>query len=233
MIVWLEPDDPFPPPSSALTDPNGLLAAGADLSPARLLAAYRRGIFPWFNEGDPPLWWSPDPRTVIRPADFHISHSLRKRLRQGCFEVSSDRDFIGVVNACATTPRRGQTGTWITPSMQLAYRRLHELGYAHSVEIWQQQKLVGGVYGVAVGRAFFAESMFSRCRDASKVALAHLCRSLAVENYRLMDCQMPTDHLHSLGAIDMRRDSYVAEIALAVDDGPPQDWPAEQIGDPF
>ena len=229
MIPWLEAGDPFPPLGRALKDPNGLLAAGADLSPDRLLAAYRRGIFPWFNDGDPPLWWSPDPRTILEPGAFHVSRSLQKRLRQRGFAITSDRDFAAVLCACATTPRAGQSGTWITASMQAAYRTLHELGYAHSVEVWRDGKLAGGVYGVAMGRIFFAESMFSRGRDASKVALGTLARALHGAGYELIDCQLPTAHLHSLGARDVPRAEFAARLAIAVVNDDPGEWPAGLI----
>lgn len=229
MIAWLGPEDPFPPLKRALRDPNGLLAAGADLSPPRLLAAYRRGIFPWFNDGDPPLWWSPDPRTILEPTAFHASRSLRKCLRQQRFTVSTDRDFAAVISSCATTPRRGQNGTWITAEMQSAYRRLHELGYAHSVEVWRDGKLAGGIYGVAMDRVFFAESMFSRVRDASKVALARLSEALAATGYDFIDCQLPTDHLHSLGARELSRADFASRIELATASTLPGVWPVEHL----
>lgn len=229
MIPWLEADDPFPPVSRALKEPNGLLAAGADLSPERLIAAYRRGIFPWFNDGDPPLWWSPDPRTILEPGAFHVSRSLLKCLRQQRFAVSSNRDFSAILNACATTPRAGQSGTWITSSMQAAYRTLHELGYAHSVEVWRDGKLAGGIYGVAMGRIFFAESMFSRARDASKVALARLADALHGAGFDLIDCQLPTAHLHSLGARDIPRAEFAARVSAAIATDDPGEWPAASI----
>jgi leucyl/phenylalanyl-tRNA--protein transferase len=232
MIAWLGPDDPFPPLTRALRDPNGLLAAGGDLSPERLIAAYRHGIFPWFNDGDPPLWWSPDPRTILEPAAFHVSRSLGKCLRQHRFAVTSDRDFAAIVSSCATTPRRGQTGTWITAAMQAAYRRLHELGYAHSVEVWHDGKLAGGVYGVAMDRVFFAESMFSRVRDASKVALARLSAALAAAGYDFIDCQLPTDHLHSLGARELSRADFARRLGQAIASTLPGVWPAEQLANP-
>lgn len=225
MIPWLRPGDPFPPLAAARREPNGLLAAGADLSPPRLLAAYRSGIFPWYADGQPILWWSPDPRTVLPPAGFHVSRSLRRLLRRALFTVSGDRAFAAVVAACADTPRAGQDGTWIVSAMREAYLALHELGHAHSVEVWRDGNLAGGVYGVAMGRMFFAESMFSLQANASKVALAHLCRALATNGFALIDCQMPTPHLHALGAVDIGRDAYRA--ALDRHYGETATWPAD------
>ncbi|MFN3885141.1 MAG: leucyl/phenylalanyl-tRNA--protein transferase [Rhodocyclaceae bacterium] len=230
MIRWLDTDDPFPPVSEALTAPNGLLAAGADLSPTRLLAAYRQGIFPWFSNGEPILWWSPDPRMVLFPAELKISRSLAKTLRNADYQLRLDSAFDRVIHACATTPRPGQQGTWITAEMRKAYCRLHALGYAHSVETWRDGKLVGGLYGVALGRAFFGESMFSHVKDASKIALAHLCRYLLEHNFGMIDCQMETAHLLSLGARPIPRDVFVARLATLVDGGkPPGRWPENAI----
>lgn len=230
MIPWLAADDPFPPVSKALDEPNGLLAAGADLSPARLLDAYRHGIFPWFSPGEPILWWSPDPRMVLFPDELKISRSLAKTLRNADYQVKLDSAFGAVIHACAATPRPGQRGTWITPAMQTAYRRLHELGHAHSVETWRDGTLIGGLYGVALGRAFFGESMFSHARDASKIALAHLCRYLQAHNFGIIDCQMETAHLHSLGARPIPRDDFVARLTALVDGGePPGRWPCDAI----
>lgn len=223
MIPWLRPGDPFPPLAAARREPNGLLAAGADLSPERLLAAYRNGIFPWYADGQPILWWSPHPRTVLPPSAFHVSRSLRKLLRRAPFTLSGDRAFAAVVAACADTPRVGQDGTWIVPAMREAYLTLHELGHAHSVEVWRDGVLAGGVYGVAMGRMFFAESMFSLQPSASKVALAHLCRALAANGFALVDCQMPTAHLHTLGAVDIGRDAYRAALDRYCDDT--AEWP--------
>jgi leucyl/phenylalanyl-tRNA--protein transferase len=230
MIPWLSPADAFPPVAQALTEPNGLLAAGADLSPARLLNAYRHGIFPWYAPGEPILWWSPDPRMVLFPAELKISRSLAKTLRHADYQVRLDSAFAAVIRACATTPRRGQHGTWITPEMEAAYCRLHALGYAHSVETWRQGRLIGGLYGVAIGRAFFGESMFSAERDASKIALAHLCRHLCVHNFGMIDCQMETAHLRSLGARPIPRDEFLARLkALVAAGDPPGAWPADAI----
>jgi len=204
MIPWLERDTPFPPIQSALGHPNGLLAAGGDLSPERLLEGYRRGIFPWFSQGDPILWWSPDPRMVLMPNELKISRSLAKTLRNRRYEVRFDTAFGEVMEACAA-PRKGETGTWITAPMLEAYRRLHRLGHAHSVETWIDGALAGGLYGVAVGQVFFGESMFARARDASKIALAALVAHLVSAEFRLIDCQMRTPHLESLGAREIPR----------------------------
>lgn len=204
-IPWLAPDSlEFPPPDQALADPNGLLAAGGDLSPARLLAAYRQGIFPWYEEGQPILWWSPQPRVILVPKDIHVSRSLRKVMRRDELQVTADRCFAEVVKACAG-PRGGVSGTWITPEMAEAYTTLHQLGYAHSVETWRDGELVGGLYGVAIGRAFFGESMFSHASNASKLALVHLAGQLAEWGYGLIDCQVETGHLCSMGATSVSR----------------------------
>ena len=218
MIPWLragEPADAFPPVETALTDPDGLLCAGGDLSPERLLEAYRRGIFPWFSEGQPILWWSPDPRTVLYPAEFKVSRSLAKTIRNRGFEVSVDRAFAEVMARCADSRLRPE-GTWISPQMRVAYQRLHELGYAHSYETWDGNRLVGGLYGVALGKVFFGESMFSLERDASKVALAALVRAMVERNGRLIDCQVASTHLESLGARGIPRRRFVRELADAI-----------------
>lgn len=209
MLPWL-PARPvrFPSTEDALHDPDGLLAAGGALTPDWLLEAYRRGIFPWFSEGQPILWWSPDPRMVLFPDEVHVRRSLAKRLRNGGFRVTRDQCFTAVIAACAEM-RAQVEGTWITPPMQAAYRRLHELGHAHSVEVWRDDRLVGGLYGVALGRVFFGESMFSRESDASKVALVHLARHLADQGGGLIDCQMHTAHLASLGARDIARRAFI------------------------
>lgn len=231
MIPWLGKEPAFPPDARALTEPNGLLAAGGALTPAWLLAAYRRGIFPWFSEGEPILWWTPDPRLVLVPDQFHISHSLRKVLRKRRFEVRTDTAFAAVMRACAA-PRAPGLGTWITTGMQAAYLRMHELGYAHSVECWTEGRLVGGLYGMAVGRMFFGESMFACETDASKVALAHLARLLSMRGYAMIDCQMTTAHLQSLGAVEVSRRQFVEVVAGATAEGPgPQRWPADTVRD--
>ncbi len=204
MIPWLERDTPFPPIQSALKHPNGLLAAGGDLSSRRLLEGYRRGIFPWFSESDPILWWSPDPRMILVPNELKISRSLAKVLRNRSYEIRFDTAFDEVMEGCAA-PRKGEMGTWITGPMLRAYRRLRRLGYAHSVETWIDGELAGGLYGVAIGQVFFGESMFSRARDASKIALAALVAHLESAEFRLIDCQMRTPHLESLGAREIPR----------------------------
>ena len=225
MIPWLGEKIAFPPVTAALSDPPGLLAAGGDLSPQRLIAAYRRGIFPWYSPGDPILWWSPDPRMVLPPGELKISRSLARTLRNADYEVRLDSACGEVIHACATAPREGQHGTWITGEMQQAYLRLHELGYAHSVETWIDGRLTGGLYGVALGRAFFGESMFSCVRDASKIALAHLCAYLQQRDFGIIDCQMKTSHLASLGARQICRRDFVAALEALVDSGDtPRRW---------
>ncbi len=214
-ITWLAPEGDrewFPPLEQALDEPEGLLAAGGDLSPERLLAAYRRGIFPWYSAGQPVLWWSPNPREVLEPGEFKCSRSLAKTLRNRGFEVTFDRDFAAIVAACATR-RENAAGTWITPEMHAAYCRLHERGHAHSVEVRLANQLVGGLYGVLIGRVFFGESMFSRERDASKVALARLVEKATVAGLQLIDCQLPTPHLRSLGSKPVSRKEFSARVA--------------------
>jgi leucyl/phenylalanyl-tRNA--protein transferase len=199
---WLEPDDPelwFPNVELALQEPDGLLAVGGDLSEDRLLLAYRSGIFPWYGPGQPILWWSPDPRLVLFPGRLRVARSLAKTIRKGTFSITIDQAFDAVISACAE-PRPGQAGTWITQEMMAAYRELHAAGYAHSVECWREGKLAGGLYGVAIGRAFFGESMFARTTDASKVAFVGLVRQLSRWGFPLIDCQVHTAHLASLGA---------------------------------
>jgi leucyl/phenylalanyl-tRNA--protein transferase len=202
-LPWLDPFDdsqPFPNPAYALDEPDGLLAAGGSLAPRRLLRAYRNGIFPWYSNGQPILWWSPDPRAVLFTDRIKISRSLRKTIRKGLFSVTFDWAFIQVLQHCSEPRLNQPPGTWINPAMRAAYHRLHELGYAHSVETWREGRLVGGLYGVAVGRVFCGESMFSRMSDASKIALAALCQQLQRWNFPFIDCQMQTSHLASLGA---------------------------------
>ncbi|MFZ2161237.1 MAG: leucyl/phenylalanyl-tRNA--protein transferase [Sideroxyarcus sp.] len=213
----------FPSVTQALRSPNGLLAAGGDLDTARLLEAYRHGIFPWFSEGEPILWWSPDPRMVLFPNEFKVSHSLRKTLRNGRHEVRFDTDFEQVMRACAA-PREGANGTWIHDEMIAAYCELHRLGYAHSVEIWMNGELVGGLYGVALGRMFYGESMFSRKTDASKIALAHLAAQLARWNFGMIDCQMNTSHLASLGAREIPRKEFIARLQDLINCDPVAVW---------
>jgi leucyl/phenylalanyl-tRNA---protein transferase len=211
MITLLQDDRPFPPVEYALHKPNGLLAAGGKLTPARLLDAYRHGIFPWFSADDPILWWSPDPRVVLFPAEFRISHSLRRALRNGVYKVRTDTAFEQVMQECAV-PRTGQNGTWIHQEMITAYTALHRMGYAHSVEAWKDEELAGGLYGIAIGRMFYGESMFSRRSNASKVALAHLAAQLLIWNFGMIDCQMNTKHLASLGAREIPRTEFIQRL---------------------
>ena len=216
--------DAFPDPHGALDEPNGLLAAGGDLSIARLLDAYRRGIFPWFSAGEPILWWSPDPRMVFETGAMHVPRRLRRWLRQCTWTVTADRSFADVMHACAA-PRDGQRGTWITAPMHHAYQRLHALGHAHSVEVRDGDALVGGVYGVAIGRMFFGESMFSRRDHASKVALLALADALARSGMPLLDAQVSSSHLQTLGAFEMPRNDFLARIApLVAEPGREGSW---------
>ncbi len=231
MIPWLVGDEAFPPLEQARRHPNGLLCAGADLSPERILAAYRHGVFPWFSAGDPILWWSPDPRMVLFPSEFRISRSLRKTLRAGGYALRLDSAFSRVIDACAQTARPGQPGTWITAEMRQAYLRLHELGWAHSVETWvpgeNGDELVGGLYGLAIGRMFYGESMFSLRTDASKIAIAHLAGFLESRGFGMIDCQMKTAHLASLGAREIPRKEFIGRLNELVADAQPGRW-AEQ-----
>lgn len=207
-LSWLDTNNLwFPDPSQALEDPDGLVAAGGDLSPERILAAYRKGIFPWFNPGDPILWWSPNPRTVIFPEQLHLSKSLSKTLRKGIYRVTFDHCFEAVMRACAA-PRSYADGTWISEEIIAGYCALHKRGFAHSVEVWQNNELVGGLYGIALGRVFFGESMFSHADNASKVGFAHLVRQLRHWDFQLIDCQVANDHLFSLGAIEIPREEF-------------------------
>ena len=229
---WLDPDSTditFPEVDLALREPDGLLAIGGDLSRARLLEAYRWGIFPWYGPGQPILWWSPDPRLVLDPERLRISRSLRKTVRHRVFDVTLNRDFVAVIRACAA-PRMSESGTWITPEMEAAYIELHRHGFAHSVECWQDGELAGGLYGVAVGRMFFGESMFARVSDASKVALVQLTRQLAQWDFALIDCQVHTPHLVSLGATAMSRREFtvILQQACAL---PAPAWPRDHVLD--
>jgi len=202
-----DPTDPFPDPANAQQDPDGLLAVGGDLTPTRLLNAYRRGIFPWFGEHDPILWWSPDPRMVLFPHKLYVSRSLNKTLRRKKFRISYDQAFSRVIRACAA-PRKNETGTWISADMVQAYEQLHQQGIAHSVETWQGEELVGGLYGIALGRIFFGESMFSTATGSSKVAFVNLVNRLNQSGYELIDCQVYTQHLESLGAELIPRSTF-------------------------
>ena len=234
MIPWLDPHDEFPRLEEALRDPNGLLCAGADLSPPRILDAYRSGTFPWVSPGEPILWWSPDPRMALVPDEMRVSRSLRRRLQQGNFEVRLDCAFPSVIRACASTPRPGQSGTWITREMRHAYLALHELGYAHSVETWVNNELVGGLYGLAIGRMFYGESMFAHATDASKIAFAHLVRFLRAQGYGLIDCQMSTPHLASLGAREIPRADFITRLrTLTATPGLPGRWPIDAASRPW
>lgn len=215
----------FPADDAALREPDGLIAIGGDLSPQRLLAAYRRGIFPWYEEGQPVLWWTPDPRLVLYPERFHLGRTLRKRLRKNDFAIRADTAFAEVVGACAA-PRPGQPRTWITPAMVAAYVRLHEMGIAHSLEVWMGESLVGGLYGIALGAVFFGESMFSRATDASKLALHALCRRMRASEAALIDCQVASAHLLSLGAELVSRRHFVGALERALAAPSPWDGPA-------
>ena len=225
-IAWLSPDDPpeaFPDIGGAMREPDGLLAAGGDLSSARLLAAYRLGIFPWFGSGQPILWWSPDPRCILLPGKFHASRRLRRELRGSDAEIRFNTCFDAVVAACAQ-PRPGQDGTWIVPEMMTAYTRLHAEGWAHSIEVWQQGTLIGGLYGVVIGRVIFAESMFSRRSNASKYALYALSQFLKLRDFELIDCQVTSSHLTALGADLVPRARFADVLKAACD-------PVERFGD--
>ena len=232
MIPWLDPDSPFPDVSEALTiDAPGLLAAGADLSPQRLLTAYKHGIFPWFSEGQPILWWSTDPRMVLATDRFRVSDSLRKALRRversrvggGRWQVRFDSAFEQVMRACAA-PRRDGPGTWISEDIIEGYAGLHALGYAHSVEVWLDGELVGGAYGVCIGRMFYGESMFARVTDASKIALAYLVAFLRGHGVTMIDCQQETAHLASLGAAPITRAAFLAHLREAIRAPAISDW---------
>ena len=210
-----DPPDTFPPVSLALAEPNGLLAYGGDLSQARLLAAYRRGIFPWYSEGQPILWWSPDPRTVFEPRQIHVSRSLARAMKRNHYRISHNESFAQVIAACAAPRGSAATendGSWLLPEVQAAYIQLHETGHAHSVEVWQGERLVGGLYGVDCGSVFCAESMFSHVSNASKMALVELGRYLSLKNYRLIDAQVGSAHLYSMGASEISRDRLLQAL---------------------
>ena len=219
-----QPGEPFPDPTLAETDPDGLLAVGGDLSVERIVQAYRQGIFPWYGESQPILWWSPDPRMVLFPDELHVSRSLAREMRKGRFQVTFDQAFDRVIEACAQS-RQADDGTWLTAEMVAAYRCLHRLGIAHSVEAWQEGVLVGGLYGNALGSVFFGESMFARISNASKVAFVCLVRSLEHAGFRLIDCQVHTPHLQSLGAHLISRDEFLSLLNGAVNH--PQCFPVD------
>jgi len=224
MIPWLGPDDPFPPVERARRRPNGLLAAGGDLSSARLIDAYAHGIFPWFSKGDPVLWWCPDPRMVLFVSEFHVSKSLGRVLRSGRMRVTFDTALADVMAGCAQTVE-GRESTWITENMIEAYTALATRGIAHSVETWMSDELVGGLYGVALGRMFFGESMFTRQSNASKVALVELVRHLDRWGFEMIDCQMPTGHLTSFGAREIPRTEFLERLrGLVAQPGAPGPW---------
>lgn len=227
-IVWLgDEEDPtwFPPVTNALSEPDGLLAAGGELTPARVLAAYERGIFPWYSDGQPVLWWSPDPRAVLFPDELRISRSLRRTLRQAPFVTRLDTAFDLVIEGCAA-PRASGTGTWLTAEMIAAYRRLHALGFAHSVETWHADRLIGGLYGVCLGHVFFGESMFSIETDASKVALVRLIAETQARGIELIDCQVPNAHLQSLGSRAIAREDFLHLLARCARPQEPGRWRA-------
>lgn len=220
-IAWIDRDDPpdaFPPLEQAFAEPDGLLAAGGDLSIDRLLYAYRQGIFPWYDEGQPILWWSPDPRCVLVPDEFHLARRLRRSLKSSGFEISFNLAFDDVIEAC-TAQRAGQSGTWITADIKSAFKALHRDGFAHSVDVWRGEDLVGGLYGMSIGRVFFGESMFSREDNASKAAMLALCRELAIRRFELLDCQVFSPHLNSLGARLVSRADFAALLADACESG--------------
>jgi leucyl/phenylalanyl-tRNA--protein transferase len=227
MTVFYLTEDPLLFPRPGLAEPGGLLAVGGDLCVERLVAAYRRGIFPWYDADTPILWWSPDPRPILFPECVHVSHRLERTIRSGKFSVTLDRDFAGVIRGCAGVSRTVGDGTWIVPEMIEAYERLHAAGYAHSVEAWLDGELVGGAYGVAIGRAFFGESMFHRVTDASKVAFVTLCRRLACMGYHFIDCQQETRHLASFGAVPIRRSEFLKRLEVARMCDPEGEWNAE------
>jgi len=237
-LRWLDPDAPpdeFPQTCHALTQPNGLLAIGGDLSVARLLAAYRRGIFPWFGEDQPVLWWTPDPRAVLFPAEIRISRSLRKTLRKNIFSVSVDQAFADVVAGCAKRarpsgqPDDGTAGTWITPEMAAAYEKMHAAGHAHSIETWHEGRLAGGLYGINIGRVFFGESMFSSRTDASKIALVRLVTLCPIMHIGLIDCQVASGHLASLGSREIPRTEFNRLLAQLTAFQTPDDWPSAPV----
>ena len=219
-ILSKDPDSPFPATEQALDNPPGLLAAGGDLSPARLVSAYKQGIFPWYSDDQPILWWSPAPRCVLLPQDIHISRRLRRRYNQGVFSLTCDREFEAVIEACAQ-PRFEHDGTWITEEMRLAYIQLHRLGIAHSIEAWVDGELAGGVYGLALGRVFFGESMFSEQQDGSKIALVALCKQLEHWGFTLLDCQVSNPHLLSMGAQKISRAEFNQHLEST---GSPEHW---------
>lgn len=226
-LHWLNPDDyNFPEPEDALSVPNGLLALGGDLKPERLLAAYRHGIFPWYEADQPILWWSPNPRMVLYPHEFHIARSLQKVIKRQHFTVTLDMNFRAVIQSCAGKNIQNRDGTWITDDMQNAYIELHENGWAHSLEVWQAEKLVGGLYGIAMGTVFFGESMFSTLSNASKVGFVHLVSILKERGFSLIDCQIASKHLAGFGAREISRADFIRHLqkAIPADHSPAVSW---------
>ncbi len=233
-LPWLDSTNlTFPATKLALTEPNGLLAVGGDLSPQRLIEAYRHGIFPWYEHPQPIMWWTPNPRAVLFPSNIVISRSLKKRLRKAEYTVTCDQDFATVMNYCARIPRHGQDGTWIGADMLLAYRRLHEMGVAHSLEVWHEETLVGGLYGLAIGSVFYGESMFSLRSDASKVALVYLAQQLQEWGFAVIDCQVTNPHLLSMGAEEINRPQFDRILQQNVDRNNTakwsDDWPEQLL----
>lgn len=214
MIYWLgaEPDSPFPPLEMALHEPNGLLAAGGDLHPLRLLKAYHHGVFPWYSDEQPILWWSPDPRCILPLKQFHCSRRLRRELRKSPVTITMNQDFKQTLCACAETPRKAGEGTWIVSAMRTAYQHLHDLGFAHSIEVWLEGQMVGGLYGVRIGRMFYAESMFTRSHSGSKIALMALCYIMSAGGAKIIDCQLNNPHLVRMGACEIERDEFLQRL---------------------
>ena len=224
MIPWLHTsDDPFPPIETALNDPDGLLAAGGELSSKRLLEAYRQGIFPWYSPGEPILWWSPNPRCVLLPDQLHVSRSMKKHLKKTDYEVYFDRNFPAVIDACSA-PRCDENGTWITAEMKAAYCQLNRQGIAHSVEVYRDNKLIGGLYGIGIGKLFFGESMFSRETNASKIAFIRMVEQLHIWGYALIDCQIKNEHLLSLGASEISRSRFQHYLDCYLDERVTHTW---------
>lgn len=221
--VTLEYDDEFPDANLALVDPNGLLAIGGDLSADRLITAYRHGIFPWYSEDQPILWWSPDPRALLFPNSIKISRSLHKQMKKNDYRVSFNEAFTKVIQLCAQ-PRDNQDGTWITSAMMAAYQELHTQGIAHSVEVWQGNELIGGLYGLSLGKAFFGESMFSTQSDGSKIALVYLAGQLRTWHYDFIDCQLPNPHLSNMGAVEVPRAKFLQDLRETLRETPDHDW---------
>lgn len=229
-LPWLDDANlSFPPTHTALDDPNGLLALGGDLSVARLIVAYRHGVFPWYEEGGPIFWWSPSPRAILLPDQLKISRSLKKKLRSSRYTVTCNRAFESAIEACSGS-REYTSSTWITPYMKKSYTKLHELGFAHSIEVWRGEDIIGGLYGVSIGRIFFGESMFYKESDASKIALAYLCRMVDEAGFPLIDCQVDNDHLARLGATPMDRQEFEDHLSIYTAKPSPKNlWKPRQL----